>query len=187
MWSFARRIINSRFRGFLTGHAIGSETNAIVRVDQSQHPSGFGPVCLASTRYTRPLSRRKPGKPFSNIGWHLGAQTSLQVLDAQVLGGLIQAHQVGREIRRALLPPSHRNLAAVTTSDSNLVQHDGLVFPTRKTHYVILSRLEEFNVLPKKDLVFVQHSVISWNIKSQPHWIMIFCVIFFAVVRCFLR
>jgi hypothetical protein len=41
----------------------------------------------------------------------------------------MQTHQVGRKVRGAFLPHSRRDVAAVATLDSDLVQHDGLVFP----------------------------------------------------------
>jgi hypothetical protein len=41
----------------------------------------------------------------------------------------MQTHQVGRKVSGAFLPHSRRDMAAVATSDSDLVQHDGLVFP----------------------------------------------------------
>jgi hypothetical protein len=167
--------------------SIRSETNAVVRVNQSHPPSGFGPVLLSSARHTRSLSRRIPGKPLLDIGRQLGAQPALQVLDTQVLGSLIHTHQVGREVRGAFLPPPCRDVAAVATSDSDLVQHDRLVFSARETQYIILSCLEKLNVLPKKDLIFIQLPVVARNVETQLDWITIFDVPPLALERSLAR
>jgi hypothetical protein len=168
-------------------HSIRSETNAVVRVNQSHSPSGFGPVLLSSARHTRSLSRRIPGKPLLDIGRQLGAQAALQVLDTQVLGSLIQTHQVGREVRGSLLPPSCCDVAAVATSDSDLMQHDRLVFSARETEYIILGSPEELNVLPKKDLIFIQLPVVARNVERQLDWITIFDVPPLALQRSLVR
>jgi hypothetical protein len=78
-------------------------------------------------------------------------------------------------------------VAAVATSDSDLMQHDGLVFSARETEYIILGSPEELNVLPKKDLIFIQLPVVARNVQRQLDWIEIFDVLPLALQRSLVR